>query len=189
MAHTDTMQQRADAEAWSAGWWQSILLGAVVILGGLFMLRNAVAATVASAIVFGVVLLATGVFEVVHAFWAAHWSGLFWRLLVGVLYAVGGAILIGDPLTASVLLTLGFAAALIASGAVRIYLALRDWHRYGWLLLLSGIVGILAGLVILAKWPLSGLWVFGLVVGADLILHGLWWVASGWSAHHAPRAA
>ena len=117
MAHTDTMQQRADAGAWSAGWWQSILLGLVLIFGGLFMLRNAVAATVASAIVFGVVLLATGVFEVVHAFWAAHWSGLFWRLLVGVLYAVGGAILIGDPLTASVLLTLGFAAALIASGA------------------------------------------------------------------------
>ena len=52
-----------------------------------------------------------------------------------------------------------------------------------------GMGASLAGLVILAKWPLSGLWVFGLVVGADLILHGLWWVASGWSAHHAPRAA
>jgi tetrahydromethanopterin S-methyltransferase subunit G len=42
------------------------------------------------------------------------------------------------------------------------------------------IVGILAGLVILLKWPLSGLWVFGLVVGIDLLLHAVWWVVSGW---------
>ena len=49
----------------------------------------------------------------------------------------------------------------------------------GWLLLLSGLVGVLAGLVILFKWPLSGLWVFGLAIGLDLVLHGLWWVVSG----------
>jgi uncharacterized membrane protein HdeD (DUF308 family) len=88
-----------------------------------------------------------------------------------------------------VLLTLAFAAALIASGAARIYLALREWQTFGWLLLISGIAGVLAGLVILAKWPLSGLWVFGLVVGIDLLLHGLWWVASGWFGRHGPRTA
>jgi uncharacterized membrane protein HdeD (DUF308 family) len=68
---------------------------------------------------------------------------------------------------------------LIASGIARIYVALSEWDRFGWLLLTSGIVGVLAGLVILAKWPLSGLWVFGLVVGVDLLLHGLWWLVSG----------
>jgi uncharacterized membrane protein HdeD (DUF308 family) len=104
--------------------------------------------------------------------WAPYWARRFWRLLLGALYAVGGAILVADPLAGSVLLTLAFAAALIASGIARIYVALSEWDRFGWLLLTSGIVGVLAGLVILAKWPLSGLWVFGLVVGADLLLHG-----------------
>src|SRR5262249_55912380 len=157
----------------------------VFMIAGLFMLRNAVLATVVSAIAFGVALLIAGLFEIVQAFWAPHWSGVFWRLLVGALYAVGGAVLVADPLAASVLLTLVFAAVLIASGLMRIFLAFAHWDRFGWLLLASGIVGVLAGLVILFKWPLSGLWVFGLVVGIDLLLHGAWWVASGWTARRA----
>ena len=110
-------------------------------------------------------------------------------MLVGTLYAVGGIVLVADPLAASVLLTLAFAAALIASGGVRIFLALSHWRHFGWLLLASGIVGVLAGLVILSKWPLSGLWVFGLVVGIDLLLHGTWWVVSGWTAREESRVA
>ena len=175
------------AEGWGTSWWQSILLGFVFILGGLFVLRNSVLATVVSALVFGAALLVVGLFEMIQAFWAPHWSGVIWRLLIGALYAVGGAALVADPVAASVLLTLAFAAALIASGVARIVFAFGHWDRFGWLLLLSGLVGVLAGLVILLKWPLSGLWVFGLAVGIDLLLHGLWWVVSGWTARDEPR--
>ena len=92
--------------------------------------------------------------------------------------------LIANPVAASELLTLAFAAALIASGAARIFLAFEYWDRFGGLLVGSGIVGILAGLVIFFKWPLSGLWVLGLVVGIDLLLHGTWWVMFGLSLRH-----
>ena len=47
---------------------------------------------------------------------------------------------------------------------------------------------ILAGLVILLKWPLSGLWVLGLAVGIDLILHGIWWIASSWTTREQQAA-
>jgi uncharacterized membrane protein HdeD (DUF308 family) len=170
-------------------WWQPVLLGIVLILAGLFMLRNAVAATVVTAIVFGVALLVAGIFEVIHSFWAPHWGGFLGKLLVGAFYAVGGAVLVADPLAASVVLTLVFAAAMFASGAVRMYLAVQDWHPLNALLFTSGIVGILASFVIVAKWPLSGLWVFGLMVGIDLLLHGIWWVVHGWTARHEPRPA
>jgi uncharacterized membrane protein HdeD (DUF308 family) len=187
MTHTGSAPHPAGT--WGTSWWQGILLGAVFMLAGLFVLRNAVLATVVSAIVFGVALLIAGLFEIVQAFWAPHWSGVFWRLLVGALYAVGGVALVADPLAASVLLTLVFAAALIASGIARMLLAFSHWDRFGWLLFVSGLVGVLAGLVILFKWPLSGLWVFGLVVGIDLVLHGVWWVASGWTAREGARSA
>jgi uncharacterized membrane protein HdeD (DUF308 family) len=91
--------------------WQSVLLGVVLMLAGLFVLRNAVAATVVSAIVFGVALPATGLIEIVQSFWAPYWAHRLWRLLLGAPYAAGGAILIADPLAASMLLTLAFAAA------------------------------------------------------------------------------
>ena len=87
--------------------------------------------------------------------------------------------LITDPARASVVLTLVFALSLIASGFVRIFQAIQYWQWFGWLLLVSGIVEIVAGLVILSKWPLSGLWVLGFVVGIDLLLHGLWWISLG----------
>lgn len=75
---------------WGTSWWQSILLGIVLMLAGVVILRNAVAATVVSVIVFGIALLIAGLFEIVQSFWAPHWSGLFWRLLVGALYAIAG---------------------------------------------------------------------------------------------------
>lgn len=185
MVHTESAPHPARASGTS--WWQSILLGIVLIVAGLFVLRDAVAATVVSAIAVGVALLAAGLFEATQSFWAPHWGGVLWRLAVGALYAIGGGVLITDPLAASVVVTLAFAAALVASGAVRIFLAVRYWERLGWLLFASGIVGILGGLVIFLKWPLSGLWVFGLAVGADLLLHGIGWVVSGWIAREESR--
>jgi uncharacterized membrane protein HdeD (DUF308 family) len=167
MTHTGSAPHPAGT--WGTSWWQSILLGIVFILAGLFVLQNAVLATVVSAVVFGVALLIAGLFEIVQAFWAPHWSGVFWRLLVGALYAVGGLILVADPLVASVLLTLAFAAALIASGVMRIYLAFAHWDRFGWLLLASGSVS--AGGSRYPAQVAAELWV-GLW-SADLLLHGL----------------
>ena len=109
MVHTNAALH--PARAWRTSWWQSALLGIVLIVAGLLVLRDATAATVVSAIVFGLALLCAGLAEIVQAFGAPHWSGTIWRLLLGVLYAIGGGALVADPLAASTVLTLAFAAA------------------------------------------------------------------------------
>jgi uncharacterized membrane protein HdeD (DUF308 family) len=164
----------------------AVWLGGVLILAGLFVLADVLAAKTASTILFGLALLAAGTFEIVHAFWAPHWGAFFLRLLLGVFYAISGGMLTAYPLASSNLLTIAFAAALIASGLVRLCLAREYWQRYGGLLLASGIVGILAGLVVLIKWPIDGLWALGFVVGIDLVLHGVWWVMFGLSLRRQP---
>lgn len=172
----------------TTSWWGALLLGAVFIAAGLFVLGDVALATVISAIIIGFTLLIAGASEVVHAFSAPHWSGFTLRLLIGALYAISGVALIADPLVASVFLTFVFAIALIASGVVRIFQSFQYWRWSGFLLLLSGIIGILAGLVILAKWPVSGLWVLGTLVGIDLLFHGAWWMSLGWQLRREPRA-
>jgi uncharacterized membrane protein HdeD (DUF308 family) len=167
------------SEAADPSWWGAILVGAIFIFAGFFVLGDVVAATVISAFLIGLLLVVAGATEVFQAFSAQHWRGFVLRLLVGLLYAVCGLMLITDPARASIILTLVFALSLIASGFVRIFQAIQYWQWFGSLLLISGIVGIVAGLVILAKWPVSGLWVLGLVVGIDLILHGFWWISLG----------
>jgi uncharacterized membrane protein HdeD (DUF308 family) len=67
----------------------------------------------------------------------------------------------------------------MASGLVRACLAREYWQKQGRWLLASGIVGILAGLVVLLKWPIEGVWALGLVVGIDLLVHGAWWMMCG----------
>lgn len=163
----------------TTSWWGALLLGAVFILTGLFVLGNMALATAISAMFFGIVLLIAGGAEVVQGFSAPHWRGFFLRLLIGALYAIGGLMLVADPLRASIVLTLVFAIAWIASGVVRLFQSYLYWEWSGWLLLLSGVVGIVAGLVVLSKWPVSGLWVLGLLIGIDLLMHGVWWISLG----------
>lgn len=163
----------------STSWWGAVLLGAVFIFAGIFVLGDVVLATVISTIVIGLMVLVAGAAEILHAFSAPHWRGFLLRLLIGALYGVAGLMLLRNPLGASVILTLVFAVSLIASGVVRVFQAFQYWRWSGGLLLLSGIVGILAGLVILLKWPVSGLWVLGFLVGIDLLLHGIWWISLG----------
>jgi uncharacterized membrane protein HdeD (DUF308 family) len=49
---------------------------------------------------------------------------------------------------------------------------------------LNGIVSLFLGAVILAQWPVSGLWVIGTFIGVDLILRGLAWSASAIALPH-----
>jgi uncharacterized membrane protein HdeD (DUF308 family) len=51
--------------------------------------------------------------------------------------------------------------------------SLPDW---GWHAL-NGLITLLLGILVLAQWPVSGLWVIGLFVGIELIFAGVAWMA------------
>ncbi len=68
------------------------------------------------------------------------------------------------------------AAVLLVSGILRFVLAYRVWPVSGGMLILSGVIAVLAGLVIMAGWPASGLVVLGICLGLDLLMFGLFWL-------------
>ena len=78
------------------------------------------------------------------------------------------------------ILTYVLGLALLISGAVRIMLGITHWREAGWIMLLSGVLGVLAGLVILTGFPMTGLWVLEFLLGVDLISHGIGWLAYAW---------
>jgi uncharacterized membrane protein HdeD (DUF308 family) len=171
----------------TTSWWGAILLGVVFIVAGIFVLGNLALATAISTMVLGIALLIAGGAEIIQSFSAPHWRGFFLRILMGALYVIAGLMLVADPLGASIVLTLMFAIAWIASGVVRLFQSYLYWEWSGWLLLLSGVVGIVAGLIVLSKWPVSGLWVLGLLVGIDLLVHGVWWISLGFQLRQERR--
>ena len=160
-------------------WWIVALVGAALVVIALIMFGHLMAATIASTLVIGALLIVAGVFQIAHAFAERGWGGFALSLLVGLLYLATGLSLSANPVAGSLALTLLFAAFLLASGVVRIVLAFRFWHMWGWLLFLSGVIGILAGLIIMTGYPMTGLWVLGFVVAVDMFIHGLWWISFG----------
>ena len=160
--------------------WICVLLGLVMILAGFLVLGDIMLVTLISTVFIGWVSIFAGAFEVVHAFWTKGWGGFLWQVLLGILYIAFGVVLVGQPVASALILTYVLGLVFLISGFVRILLGISHWREAGWIMLLSGVFGVLAGLVILTGFPMTGLWVLGFLLGVDLISHGIGWLAYAW---------
>ena len=160
------------------GW--IIALGIVYLIAGLIALGSVVMATIVSVFVVGIMMLIAGAAEVFHAFQIKTWGRFLLWLLLGALYIIAGFLTFENPLLAAALLTLLLGVSLIASGIMRIVLAFGRKGGTPWIwVVLSGAVTLLLGLIILAHWPVSSLYILGLFLGIDLIFAGAGWIAVG----------
>jgi len=166
-----------------------ILMGLALIVLGAIAIGCSFVATLATVLVFGVLLLIGAAFQFVSAFWGRQWKGFFVHLLVGVLYLIAGMFMIENPVQAALSLTLLVAACLLVGGVFRIIMSLVDrFHGWGWVLL-SGVISVFLGMAIWRQWPFSGLWVIGLFVGIEMIFSGMSWLMLGMVVRSAPRAS
>jgi len=160
------------------GW--IIALGVIYVVAGVIALGSIVMATIVSVFVVGIMMLIAGVAEVFHAFQIKTWGRFLLWLLLGALYIVAGFLTFENPLLAAALLTLLLAVSLIASGIMRVVLAFSMKEGMPWIwVVVSGVITLLLGLVILAHWPVSSLYILGLFLGIDLIVAGAGWLAVG----------
>ncbi len=161
--------------------WQLVLLGVICVLAGLLAIGSSVVATLASVMVFGVLLLIAGVTEIVHAFLVRRASSFALHLLAAAMYLIAGVFMLEDPVRAATVLTLLMAASFFVGGVLRIVFALAmQFPSWGWVLL-NGVIDLLLGIMIFNRWPYDTLWVIGLFVGIDLLFHGWTWIILGLS--------
>ena len=153
--------------------WLCILLGIVMMVAGFFVLGDVVFFTLISTIFIGWMAIFTGAFEIIHAFWTKGWGGFAWQVLLGILYVVFGFMLVSQPLTSALILTYVLGLVLLVSGFVRILVGIGHWREFGWIMVCSGLFGIVAGLIIVTGFPATGMWVLGLLLGIDLLSHGI----------------
>jgi uncharacterized membrane protein HdeD (DUF308 family) len=161
-----------------SGW--IVALGVIYVIAGFVALGSVVLATVATVFVVGIMMLIAGAAEVINAFQIKTWGKFLLWLLLGVVYIVAGFVTFENPLLAAALLTLLLGVSLVASGIMRIVLAFSMKEGAPWIwVALSGAITLLLGIVILAHWPVSGLYILGLFLGIDLVLAGASWIAVG----------
>jgi uncharacterized membrane protein HdeD (DUF308 family) len=172
------MPDRAAVEPLRAksGW--IVALGIVYVIAGLIALSSVVFATRITVFVVGVMMLISGIAEVINAFQFRSWGKFLLWLVVGLLYIAAGLVTFVNPLLAAAVLTLLLGIALAVSGVMRILLGFSMREGMSWVIL-SGLVTLLLGLVILLHWPVSSLFVLGVLLGVDLLIIGLGWIFVG----------
>lgn len=164
-----------------AKWGWIVALGVVFLLAGFIALGSAVAATASAVMVIGIMMIMGGAAEIAAAFSVKGWGKFAVWMLLGLLYVGAGIIALMNPFAAATILTLMLGAALVAGGVLRIFLAFSmksAGKPWGWVVL-SGLVTLLLGIMIIAKWPASSFFVLGMFLGIDLIFIGSGWVTMG----------
>jgi uncharacterized membrane protein HdeD (DUF308 family) len=156
-------------------WGWLLAQGILLVVLGTVGLGLTFLLTLGTVFIFGVFLVIGGGVQIFQTFKCKGWGSILWHVLIAVLYVLAGLNIMADPLAASALFTLLLAGALVGIGIVRLVMAfqLRGVKNWGWPLI-GGIAAIVLGFMILARWPVSGLWVIGLFVAIEMIF-------SGWS--------
>jgi uncharacterized membrane protein HdeD (DUF308 family) len=188
---SNTVLATVDTAPLRAKWGWILALGIVYVIAGCVALGSVMMATVASVLIVGVMMIVAGVAEIVNAFQCKGWGRFLIWVLLGALYIVAGFITFENPLFAAAILTLLLGASLVASGIMRIILAFSMKREQPWIwVLLSSIVTLLLGLLILAHWPVSSVYILGIFLGIDLVMAGAGWFGLGLALRHrgAPAA-
>ncbi len=159
------------AQNW--GWFLAFGIGVAVL--GLAGVARSFAATVASMLFFGWLLVVASSIEIAQAVMVGHWVGFFQHVLAAILFGVAGLLMIVRPRPSAEVMTLFMAAFFLVGGlfqiVVAVALALPGW---GWQIA-DGVITLALGLLVMAEWPASALWAIGLFLGIDLIFFGFAW--------------
>jgi uncharacterized membrane protein HdeD (DUF308 family) len=156
-------------------WGWLLAQGILLVVLGTVGLGLTFFLTLATVFIFGVFLVIGGGVQIFQTFKCKGWGSILWHVLIAVLYVLAGLSVMADPLAASTLFTLLLAGALVGIGVVRLFMAFQVRGLKNWVWpLIGGIAAIVLGIMILARWPVSGFWVIGLFVAIDMIF-------SGWS--------
>jgi uncharacterized membrane protein HdeD (DUF308 family) len=160
-------------EGLARSWKVLMTVGVVAIAVGCVAILIPAVFSVGTAIFIGWILLIAGAFLVAGAFTAHSIGTVVLRLLWAFLTAAVGLYLIVEPHNGTLTLTLVLGIYFLFMGLTRMTVAFigRGQPNAG-LVGLSGIAGLLVGILVLAKFPSSADWAIGLLVGIDLIFAG-----------------
>jgi uncharacterized membrane protein HdeD (DUF308 family) len=179
---TPVEQLAAAGRSW--GWL--LAFGIITLLTGIIVLAWPGPTVLVIAVVFGVQLLVGGLFWFVSAL-ASEEKHTATRILLAVLAIVVGVVVLRSPATVALLLPLVLGLFWMVSGIIETFHALvaREITSRGWAVA-SGLLGLLAGIVLLA-YPGVGLVTMTYLLGVWLVIYG--GIAIGRAVRMRPHAA
>lgn len=154
----------------SWGWF--LVLGILLMALGVVCIATAQTATTVSILVFGWILIISGVVWLVNSFQVRGWSGFFMYLLNAIIRGVTGYLLVRHPDAGAAGVTMILASLFIVGGIFRLAAAsVIQYPRWGWTAF-AGAVSVVLGIVLLTYWSTTSTFFVGMAIGIDLIFDG-----------------
>lgn len=176
--------RKLDLGLMSKNWGWIFAFGLIMLILGVLAISYSFFTTIVSIIFLGTLLFLSGIVVIIDSFrsWWQKWPDFFIHLFMGILYLIAGGMLIKAPLLGSISITLFLAIFYIILGISRIvYVFTTHLPRRGWRIF-NAIITLLLGVLILAEWPASGLFIIGLFIGIDLVISGWLYLMAGLAA-------
>jgi len=151
----------------SIGW------AVVMILLGFLAVVLPLATGIAVSIVVSWLIVFGGIAYLASAFAGRNAGAFIWRMLIGVVYVLGGGYLAFHPGLALESLTVVLAGIFVMEGVLELitFFQFRVYSGSGWVLF-DALVTLLLAYLIVRPWPVSSTWAIGTILGINLIFSG-----------------
>ncbi|HEY3450416.1 MAG TPA: DUF308 domain-containing protein [Myxococcales bacterium] len=156
----------------SAYWGGPFVLGLLMIAIGVLALSAAVWTSLASILYLGILIAFSGLVQIGHALRYRKAGAATGTLLGGILSAVIGVLIAARPAAGLAAVTLLLIGYFFVSGLFRTITSLLDRYPSWTWDLAYGLSAIVLGVVLVANWPASALWLVGTLVGLEIIFRG-----------------
>jgi uncharacterized membrane protein HdeD (DUF308 family) len=169
-----TVLMRPTLDALARNWWLILLRGVAAIIFGLLTLAWPGLTLVTLVLLYGAFSFLDGIFSIVAAVKGGTPMPRWWLALVGLLGIGVGVITLFWPQITGFVLLLFIAGWAIASGVLQIIgaIKLRQEIEGEWLLIASGVLSVLFGIVVIL-FPGAGALSLALVIGAFAVAYGV----------------
>jgi uncharacterized membrane protein HdeD (DUF308 family) len=161
-----------------------------MLICGFLAIGAPFAAGMSVTIFVGAMLIFGGIGQCFLAFKSGAFGKGLLMFIMGLLTTVAGFYLFQQPLAGLASITIFLAAYFVVTGIFELVSAFQIRPAEGWgMMLFTGIVTLLLGIMIWRQFPLSGTWAVGTLFGAKLILSGWTLIFMGRSVRGAAKEA
>ena len=172
-------------------WIKWLLLGLLSIAFGIFVLGAPVVASVAVTVITGILLLISGVLQVVGGFTVEGVGNKILSLIMGAVMLFLGWSFLDHPLQGTLTLATVMLILFMAGGIARIILSFQmKGTQFFWPTIISGAVSIiLAGIIwsYVGQEPQALLSILGIFLGIEMLFNGFGLVFMAFFVRNAPK--
>jgi uncharacterized membrane protein HdeD (DUF308 family) len=167
-----------------------LLQGVLMVAAGVLALIYPLLASVAMIYLLAWILIVSGVLQAIGLIGARDVPHYWLQLISVVLAIVIGVLLLNQPESGLLLMTVLLIVFFMVEGISKIIFALtiRPFPNWGWVLA-SGIVGILLAVYLWTNMPIASEWVLGILLGIMLISEGAALAYLAWQVRTSAASA